>query len=237
MTEPVKKKPTVDELLAEIARSNPWVQRIEKEFPDFASSFTPSALGMTKMQYLKRLADLGAPGQELAQRIPKKLLAPIKSVEENFANIQKVEPQLIAGRGPDKVRANIWIQIRKFLQDPLEPYSESNVKEIKSRLKKAQSWIQLYPKEMRQETAIHEPSHILEKLLKPKEVAGLDKAFSRMSESGIKDDLQQILHVELSTPKEVFSEAYTQYLTGGIALKDFDPFVKHLVKKYHRFIR
>jgi len=52
---PDSKKTSEFDLLEEIAKVNPYLQNIEKYFPGWESAFTPTAIGLTKLQGAKSL--------------------------------------------------------------------------------------------------------------------------------------------------------------------------------------
>lgn len=80
------------------------------------------------------------------------------------------------------------------------------------------------------------PAHILEKVLTPDEWRGLRKAYINHNMW----ELERYTGVSMHNERELLAEAYAQYIGGGshdITFKEFPPFVKHLIKKYHKLLR
>jgi len=224
---PVVKKTSTFEKIEEIAKKTPAPLSWLIPDPYDPTSYVTPIAGLSKMQYLKALSQVGAPGAEFARKISRRLLQPINEV----GLIDKIAKKW-GVRLTGKDRARIWMKLPNL--GP-EQASLSELPALKSRLKGATADIGISSKPLRPLTAVHEPGHILEMIITPEETKGLHKTFLKMSDE-VRLPLQQKIDVSLHNPKELLAEAYAQYI-GGDSFKEFPPFVKHLVKKYHKLMR
>ena len=237
--------------IEELAKKVPGAKYILPD-PYEGTNFLMPLSGLTKMQYIKALAELGVPGRQFAGKVAKKILRPIEGVYPlkelphlerftEFGDVGRLRGGLTSVShdpvGTELIpRLQEWMgRVLKKEKGPL-PGGAEDLARIKSGIQEFRSSIG-FGKEPRVLTAVHEPGHIMYSFLTQREKGGMAKAFDQMESAGIIKKIQDIAGVSLHNPKELVAEGYAQYIAGTPIFKEFHPFVKHLIKKYHRLAR
>jgi len=207
------------------AAEYPWIRKLSELATQIAE--TPGAdigmvpLGMTKMQYVKKLAEMGASPevQQAANRVARKVLKNI-DVVGTFEELGKTP-----GWG-GRASASIWSKARPSL--PSFPISQTKIAFRPSAIK---SWEGTT-------TVGHEPAHDLYFRLSEDLRGLLTKSYRKLTIEHL-EDLTDMFQVSLHDASELFSEGYGAYLSGKRhpAFKELPEFFRHVIKQQHKLAR